>query len=70
MAEIKCEMTGVIDQVLITVGATVEVGTEIVVIESMKSLITIKSLEAGEVEEIKVSQGDFIEEGETLALLK
>lgn len=70
MAEIKCEMTGVIDKVLITEGVTVEVGTEIVVIESMKSLITIKSLEAGVVEEIKVSEGDFIEEGETLAVLK
>ena len=70
MAEIKCEMTGVIDKVLITEGASVEVGTDIVIIESMKSLITIKILEAGVVEEIKVSEGDFIEEGETLALLK
>lgn len=70
MAEIKSEMTGVIDRVLVEVGANVEQGQDLVVIESMKSLITITSNVSGVVKEVKVGPGEFIEEGEIILALE
>lgn len=70
MSEIKSEMTGVIDNVLVEVGATIELDQEILVIESMKSLITLKSPVSGTVKEIKVGPGDFVDAGEVMLELE
>lgn len=70
MKEIKSEMTGVIDQVLVEEGSNVEVGQKVIVVESMKSLITIESSVAGAVQQVLIAPGDFVEEGQVLLVLE
>lgn len=69
MPEIRSEMAGVIDSVLISVGDEVKVGQKILVVESMKTVMDLVSEHAGKVEEVKVEAGDFIEEGDVLLSL-
>lgn len=70
MSEIKSEMTGVIDRVLVEVGSNIEAGQDLAVVESMKSLISISAKVSGSVKEVKVMPGDFVEEGEILFVLE
>lgn len=70
MSEIKSDMTGVIDNVLVEVGTAITEGQEVVVIESMKSLITINATAGGTVKEVKVAPGDFVDAGEVLLVLE
>lgn len=70
MVEVKSEMAGVVDSVLVEVGNEVKEGQKIFVIESMKTIIEVNSPGNGKVKEIKVSSGDFIEENDILVVLE
>ena len=67
--EIKAQITGVVFQVVATPGDRVGAGDPILVLESMKMEIPVEAPRVGTVVEIKVKEGETVQEGETVALL-
>ncbi len=67
--EIRAQITGVVFQVVATPGDKVGAGDPIVVLESMKMEIPVEAPRAGTVVEVKVKEGETVQEGETVALL-
>jgi acetyl-CoA carboxylase biotin carboxyl carrier protein len=70
MLLITSTMAGTILQINISVGDQVENNQEIAILESMKMEIPVESQEAGRVKEIKVAEGDFVNEGDVLIVLE
>lgn len=70
MIQITSTMAGTILQINISVGDQVENNQEIAILESMKMEIPVESQEAGTVKEIKVVEGDFVNEGDVLIVLE
>jgi biotin carboxyl carrier protein len=67
--EIKAQITGVVFQVVAQPGDRVERGDPIVVLESMKMEIPVEAPRAGTVKEIRVKEGETVQEGDTMAVL-
>ena len=68
--EIKAHITGVVFQITAKAGDTVAAGDPVIVLESMKMEIPVESPRAGSVKEIRVQEGQTVQEGETLATLE
>lgn len=68
--EIKSNMAGTIIEVMVTVGESVEAEQDVICLESMKMQMFIPSDEKGTVKEIKVTEGDFVNEGDVLLILE
>jgi acetyl-CoA carboxylase biotin carboxyl carrier protein len=68
-AKVAAPITGRVFRIQAAVGAVVEVGAELFVLESMKMEIPVEAPRAGRVAEIRVSEGDAVEEGDVLAVL-
>jgi acetyl-CoA/propionyl-CoA carboxylase biotin carboxyl carrier protein len=67
---ISAPMQGTIVKVLVEVGAKVEVGQALLVLEAMKMENHINSETAGTVKEIRVSAGDAVGTGDILAIVE
>ena len=67
--DIKAHITGVVFQIVARPGDTVEAGDPVIVLESMKMEIPVESPRAGSVKEVRVEEGQTVQEGETLAVL-
>jgi biotin carboxyl carrier protein len=67
--EIRAIMPGKVAAVLVEVGAAVEQGQGILVIEAMKMENEIKAPRTGTVQEIRVKPGQAVEAGELLAVI-
>ena len=65
MSEIA-SMAGSVWKVLVKAGDHVEAGQDVVILESMKMEIPIAAESDGTVEEVKVNEGDFVNEGDIL----
>ncbi|HET7580925.1 MAG TPA: acetyl-CoA carboxylase biotin carboxyl carrier protein subunit [Bacillales bacterium] len=70
MADVTASMAGTVLGVLVSEGDNVSSGQELVKLESMKMEIPIESEGDGEVAEVKVNEGDFVNEGDVLVVLK
>lgn len=70
MTEIKSVMAGNMWKIVVAKGDTVEAGQDIAILESMKMEIPITTEEAGTVKELKVNEGDFINEGDVIAIIE
>lgn len=70
MKEMTASMAGTVLNVLISEGDKVSSGQELVMLESMKMEIPVESTENGEITEVKVNTGDFVNEGDVLVVLK
>jgi biotin carboxyl carrier protein len=68
--EIVAEMVANVIQIVATPGDTVDVGDTIVVLESMKMEIPVLTEAGGTVEQVRVSVGDVVQEGDILAVLR
>ncbi len=68
--EIKAHITGVVFQVTARPGDRVEAGDPVVVLESMKMEIPVEAPRAGAVREIRVQEGQTVQEGDIVALLE
>ena len=66
---VSTPMQGTIVQVLVEVGATVEVGQAILVLEAMKMENHINAERSGTVAEIRVAAGDSVGTGDVLAII-
>jgi biotin carboxyl carrier protein len=67
--DVKAHITGVVFQVTSKVGDAVAAGDPVIVLESMKMEIPVEAPRAGKVKEIKVAEGQTVQEGETVAVL-
>ena len=68
--EIKAHITGVVFQIAAKAGDSVAAGDPVIVLESMKMEIPVEAPRAGSVKEIRVQEGQTVQEGETVAVLE
>ncbi|MCY8234982.1 acetyl-CoA carboxylase biotin carboxyl carrier protein subunit [Priestia filamentosa] len=66
MSEIVASMAGNVWKVLVKVGDQVEEGQDVVILESMKMEIPIAAESDGIVKEVKVNEGEFVNEGDII----
>ncbi|MFA1820789.1 acetyl-CoA carboxylase biotin carboxyl carrier protein subunit [Virgibacillus oceani] len=67
--ELKANMAGNVWKVNIKEGDKVETDQDVVILESMKMEIPIAAEKAGTVTELKVNEGDFVNEGDVIAVI-
>ena len=67
--EVEAEITGNVWKVEVEVGASVDAGDVLLILESMKMEIPVEAPSAGTVSEIRVREGASVEEGDVLAVL-
>ncbi|MFC4023034.1 acetyl-CoA carboxylase biotin carboxyl carrier protein subunit [Oceanobacillus longus] len=70
MQEVKASMAGSVWKIVLNIGDSVEEGQDIVILESMKMEIPIAAEAAGTVKELKVAEGDFVNEGDIIAIVE
>ena len=66
MKRVVSNMAGVILEFLVKPGDAVEVDQDVVMLESMKMQIPVQSTAAGTVKALKVSEGDFVNDGDII----
>jgi acetyl-CoA carboxylase biotin carboxyl carrier protein len=70
MAEVKAELVGNLWKIVTQVGQQVEEDDTLMILESMKMEIPITSPISGTVKEIRVAEGDVVQEGQTVAVVE
>ncbi|WP_442599396.1 acetyl-CoA carboxylase biotin carboxyl carrier protein subunit [Neobacillus sp. D3-1R] len=70
MKEITASMAGTVFNILISQGEEIQLGQQVLVLESMKMEIPVESQFSGKVVELKVNIGDFVNEGDVLLVLE
>lgn len=68
--EIKAHITGVVFQIVVKPGDRVQAGDPVIVLESMKMEIPVEAPRAGAIKEIRVQEGQTVQEGVTVAVLE
>jgi acetyl-CoA carboxylase biotin carboxyl carrier protein len=66
MKHVVSNMAGVVLEFLVQPGEKVSIDQDVVMLESMKMQIPIQSTVNGVVKAIKVSEGDFVDDGDVL----
>jgi biotin carboxyl carrier protein len=69
MTEVLSPITGSVWRVSVTDGASVGEGETLVILESMKMEIRVKSPHNGRVVELRVKEGDSILEDDVIAIV-
>ena len=70
MPEVRAEITANVWQVRVELGQSVEVGDELVILESMKMEIPVVAPLAGKVSELAVAPDDQVKEGDLIAVIE
>jgi biotin carboxyl carrier protein len=70
MTEVPSPITGSVWKILVENGASVGEGETLVILESMKMEIRVKSPRNGRVVEIRVREGDSILEDDVVAIIE
>jgi acetyl-CoA carboxylase biotin carboxyl carrier protein len=70
VAEVRAEITANVWQVRVEVGQQVDVGDELVILESMKMEIPVVAPLAGTVTKIAVAPDTQIQEGDLVAVIE
>ncbi|HLR80456.1 MAG TPA: acetyl-CoA carboxylase biotin carboxyl carrier protein subunit [Bacillota bacterium] len=70
MEEVKASMAGNVWKITVNEGEEIEAEQDVVILESMKMEIPIASQQAGTVKEIKVAEGDFVNEGDVIVVIE
>ena len=70
MVEVRAEITANVWQVRVEVGQRVEIGDELVILESMKMEIPVTAPIDGTVTEVRVAPDDKVQEGDVVAVLE
>jgi len=68
--EAKADVTGSVWKIVAAVGARLEEGDTIMILESMKMEIPVLAEEGGTLRELSVSEGDSVREGQVVAVLE
>ena len=67
--DVKAHITGVVFQITSKVGDALAAGDPVIVLESMKMEIPVEAPRAGVVREVRVSEGETVQEGDVVATL-
>jgi acetyl-CoA carboxylase biotin carboxyl carrier protein len=67
--QVKSEISGKVIQVLVQPGAAVAAEATLLVMESMKMEIPLEAPRAGTVREVRVAEGDSVDEGDVVVVL-
>lgn len=70
MAEVRAEMSANVWKILVNPGDTVADGDTLVILESMKMEIPVIVEQDGVVSELKVNEGDAIDEDDVIAVIE
>ncbi|MHA6251184.1 acetyl-CoA carboxylase biotin carboxyl carrier protein subunit [Oceanobacillus sp. CAU 1775] len=70
MEKVVASMAGNVWKIVKNVGDTVTEGEDIVILESMKMEIPIGAEADGTIKELKVAEGDFVNEGDEIAIIE
>ena len=70
LAEIKTAMPGKVVRILTELGAEVQKGDGVIVVEAMKMQNELKAPKAGTIKEIRVAEGSAVTAGEILATIE
>jgi biotin carboxyl carrier protein len=70
MTEVLSPITGSVWKILVEAGASIDEGETIVILESMKMEIRVKSPHNGRVVELRVKEGDAILEDDVIAVVE
>ena len=70
MGELKASMAGSVWKIVASEGQSVADGQDIIILESMKMEIPISVEKGGTLKELKVNEGDFVNEGDVLAVIE
>jgi acetyl-CoA carboxylase biotin carboxyl carrier protein len=70
MSEVVASMAGNVWKVLVKVGDQIEEDQDVVILESMKMEIPIAAEFDGTVKEVKVNEGDFVNEGDIILVIE
>jgi acetyl-CoA carboxylase biotin carboxyl carrier protein len=70
VAEVRAEITANVWQVRVKLGQKVDVGDELVILESMKMEIPVVAPIAGTVTQIAVAEATQIQEGDLVAVIE
>ena len=70
MSIITSPMAGTVARVLVAPGDMVQVGQDVVILESMKMEIAVQAELGGRVRAVQVSVGEFVDEGNGLLELE
>lgn len=70
MADLIANMAGTIFKVLVAAGDEVEVGQDVIVLESMKMEIPLQAEASGKVTGVNVAEGEFVNEGDVLLTME
>jgi acetyl-CoA carboxylase biotin carboxyl carrier protein len=68
--EIRAHITGVVFQIAAKTGDKVSAGDAVIVLESMKMEIPVEASSAGTVKEIRVQEGQTVQEGDVVAVVE
>jgi acetyl-CoA carboxylase biotin carboxyl carrier protein len=68
--EIRAHITGVVFQIAAKTGDKVAAGDAVIVLESMKMEIPVEASSAGTVKEIRVQEGQTVQEGDVVAVVE
>ena len=68
--EVKADMVGIVNKVLVKDGDKVEENQQVAAVESMKMVVKVNSPAAGTVKEVKIGEGDFVQEGDVLIVIE
>lgn len=70
MEKIVASMAGNVWKIVKNVGDAVAEDEDVVILESMKMEIPIAAESSGTVKELKVAEGDFVNEGDEIAIIE
>jgi acetyl-CoA carboxylase biotin carboxyl carrier protein len=66
MENVEAHITGTVWKIEVAIGQRIEVGDELVILESMKMEMPVESEVGGTVAEILCAEGDSVAEGDVL----
>lgn len=69
MPELIAPLAGNVWKVLVAVGDKVEMDDEVIILEALKMETPIYCDDAGTITELKVKEGDAVNEGDVLAVI-
>jgi biotin carboxyl carrier protein len=67
--EVRAEMVANVWKVVVAAGDSVADGDTLVILESMKMEIPVVAESAGTVQELRVNEGDVVQEGDLIAVI-
>jgi acetyl-CoA carboxylase biotin carboxyl carrier protein len=70
MADVAAHITGTVWKILVKEGDSVQLDQTLVILESMKMEMPVEAPEGGRVSRVHVSEGQAVDEGDTLVTLE